>query len=707
MINNILIQRLGLFSEATILILADVTVKSIILLVIGYILVSLYKASAAQRHFVWLAILISMPILPFLSQYEPSQQVKTLQKIVNVTITPTKTPAPPVIKTTPAPTNTASINGHAARAEIVNLKTLGTPSRVPLAISIKLFHRVYNFLVGMTALSLCIVWIIIAVVKFLSILSGLIRLKMLRTYHLSPVSGELYEKVSRISEEWNCRRSIQFYIANTQSRIAVPLTWGMTNCVVVLPNNAETWPFEQLHAAVSHEIAHIERGDWRSYIIASVIASIFWFNPVVWILTRWIRQESEHAADDAVINHGIKPSDYANHLLEIACLIQYTRQPIFGRTVAMVSKPKIKSRLETILKKGINRAGLNSRGRLTAATTVVFILIALSTIRFTTRALSSPWIEQKAIFAQNTSTLIIANNSHVTLPDGTIIRLAGVTDTQQKTKWWAADGHYLSKQLMPSQLTFDSLPPDAQGRAFAIDMIYDPMKEPIINYAGKPQYAWIYNPDKKVPTLLHKKPISTWWFDPYGHIKSLNHMVHNESKVSDKIQCKEVFAYCASKKTEHVNLYYGIATGPWTISITCKKTQGKVAINSPSGKVLFSLDTNPHHLSPDKAMQGNAIVMVSDYFRAPSPSQAENPQQVEMNNSGNLERMILGLDKSGKVVAELPAFPFPTVDDQQVPKIMQNTHISNVLLKRIASFQLLARPYKWVEFPNVSINPIR
>ena len=50
-----------------------------------------------------------------------------------------------------------------------------------------------------------------------------------------------------------------------------------------------------------------------------IVRAIHWFNPLVWWAAWKIQVERERACDDLVINSGIEATDYAEHLLRIAC----------------------------------------------------------------------------------------------------------------------------------------------------------------------------------------------------------------------------------------------------------------------------------------------------------------------------------------------------------------------------------------------------
>jgi beta-lactamase regulating signal transducer with metallopeptidase domain len=100
--------------------------------------------------------------------------------------------------------------------------------------------------------------------------------------------------------------------------VASPLTWGAFRPVVLLPDDAESWPAERQRVVLAHELAHAVRGDYLSQLIACAACAVYWFHPLVWVAARKLRVESERACDDHVLVRGISGVDYAAHLLDVA-----------------------------------------------------------------------------------------------------------------------------------------------------------------------------------------------------------------------------------------------------------------------------------------------------------------------------------------------------------------------------------------------------
>lgn len=114
--------------------------------------------------------------------------------------------------------------------------------------------------------------------------------------------------------------------------------------VIVLPNAARTWSEARLHAVVLHERSHIRRRDGLALLVAQLVCALYWFQPLAWWALRALRRECELAADEDVIASGVRPSDYAEHLLAVA---RNVALPAIG--IAMAARPSELARRVTVL----------------------------------------------------------------------------------------------------------------------------------------------------------------------------------------------------------------------------------------------------------------------------------------------------------------------------------------------------------------------
>jgi TonB family protein len=172
-------------------------------------------------------------------------------------------------------------------------------------------------------------------------------------------------------------RASQPEFANVRStgRVGTPLTWGLLRPVILLPKYALDWPSEKRDWAIRHEQAHIARRDWFWQVFAQFMTCLFWFHPLVWVAASRLRDEAEHAADDAVLAAGADAPDYAAQLVEVARQLQ-SQTALAG--VSMVRTPVLENRVTSILNSGLKRRPAGRAARWAIAAAALGLLLPLA-----------------------------------------------------------------------------------------------------------------------------------------------------------------------------------------------------------------------------------------------------------------------------------------------------------------------------------------
>ncbi len=140
------------------------------------------------------------------------------------------------------------------------------------------------------------------------LLVGLARLAAIAASARPVGSGRCADLAQEVASEYGLRRPVRLLYGDHP---ALLVTWGLARPTVILPEAARTWPDDRLRVVLCHELAHIRRGDWGTQLAAELLRAAYWFNPFAWIACRRLRQESEQACDDAVLNAGVAGPAYA------------------------------------------------------------------------------------------------------------------------------------------------------------------------------------------------------------------------------------------------------------------------------------------------------------------------------------------------------------------------------------------------------------
>jgi beta-lactamase regulating signal transducer with metallopeptidase domain len=155
-------------------------------------------------------------------------------------------------------------------------------------------------------------------------------------------------------------------------RDASPHVAGLFRSVVMLPPAARTWTAEARHAALVHELMHIRRRDRLTLAVAQLACAINWFNPLIWHAAAALTRERERACDDEVLRLGVKPSAYAQLLLDLA----QKRQAWAPATALSMARPSaIEGRLLLILGSSSRTARGSTRWLVTATLAIVAVTI--------------------------------------------------------------------------------------------------------------------------------------------------------------------------------------------------------------------------------------------------------------------------------------------------------------------------------------------
>jgi beta-lactamase regulating signal transducer with metallopeptidase domain len=162
----------------------------------------------------------------------------------------------------------------------------------------------------------------------------------------------------------------------TSSHPSLLVTWGCRQPKVLVPESARAWDECRIRLVVQHELAHIRRCDWIVQLAAELLRCVYWFNPLVWMACRRLRQESEQACDDAVIRGGVVGTDYATHLVDIARSLVPQRQWAGAPGIARASS--LEKRVNAMLNVTTNRRPLSSAPRIVVLVAALAVTVPLA-----------------------------------------------------------------------------------------------------------------------------------------------------------------------------------------------------------------------------------------------------------------------------------------------------------------------------------------
>ncbi len=141
-----------------------------------------------------------------------------------------------------------------------------------------------------------------------------------------------------------------------------PCLVGLFKPVVLLPEGELDL---LLRDALIHELAHLRRRDCHWNLLRQMATALFFFQPLLWRLSRRIEATAEEVCDDYVIKYGGNRQEYAHQLVDIA---ELRTAPIAAAGVGIVS-------LRSMLAKRVTRIMDTSRALSTRVGNLLLVLV--------------------------------------------------------------------------------------------------------------------------------------------------------------------------------------------------------------------------------------------------------------------------------------------------------------------------------------------
>jgi TonB family protein len=323
--------------------LLNAALKVSLIVIVGFAAAALLRRrSAALRHWVLAAAIVCAAAAPMLGLVVPAWQV----------------PATPW-----------SSGAHAIDpSEWITLRE-GTAAASPSATVPR--ERV-ALVAGHVQISrvLGVLWLLGAGVSVLLLAIGLARLSWLASRAQPIEGGRWADTAASVSGAFALVRPVRLLQSEHPTLL---VTWGFLRPAVILPAPARDWPDARVRVVLCHELAHIRRGDWPVQLLAELLRAVYWFNPLLWIACRRVRQESEHACDDAVLRLGVDGPDYASHLLDVARSFSAHRH-LWSPALAIARPSSLERRVRAMLNAHLDRNPITR----TACVLAIAVLLAVT-----------------------------------------------------------------------------------------------------------------------------------------------------------------------------------------------------------------------------------------------------------------------------------------------------------------------------------------
>ena len=132
----------------------------------------------------------------------------------------------------------------------------------------------------------------------------------------------------------------------SNDEIASPMVCGMLNPRIYLPTKMDFRDTMLLRHVLAHETMHIRRKDNWIKCVMLIVLCLNWFNPLIWLMSKYLASDLEAACDAAVIRQFDEEGkkDYAYSLLAMA--VSGSRTSLL---YSAFSKTEVEKRMKNIL----------------------------------------------------------------------------------------------------------------------------------------------------------------------------------------------------------------------------------------------------------------------------------------------------------------------------------------------------------------------
>ena len=325
---------------------------------------ALRKGAAATRHVLWTATFALLLGLPIATAWLPAWELPVLP------FTAEGPSATVVVQGLGASTGAASLAPEPSTGPVVRRREGATAAGAPGSRSAR--PRAGAALgpgadvkvgsatgTGPGPISLALLlWAVGSAAAIVSVTLGTLRFRAL-VRDADVVRNPVWQRqLARLRLRLGIDREVRLLVSSTAH---TPMTGGWGRPLIVLPISSTTWTPERREVVLVHELVHVRRHDALRQLLGHAALALYWFHPLSWIASRHAAVSREQACDEAVLELGTRPSEYAGHLLALAEGMHL--EPALA-SLPMIQPSQLERRIMSILAPRRPRASAPATGAL-------------------------------------------------------------------------------------------------------------------------------------------------------------------------------------------------------------------------------------------------------------------------------------------------------------------------------------------------------
>ena len=352
----------------------DLLVRALVLLSAAWAAAfALRRQAASVRATAWTAAMAALVAMPILGAMAPA---------LRVPVRTTTSPAPRAVAPAAAESAIAIPSAPPAIAASVTMDSSSFPAAdAPIAAATRTASSSIDW--ADVALTL---WLGVALA--LVIRTAALYRTLRRDLANAPSAGldaDWTAIVGSTARDLGVTRSIGIRMTDV---VAVPAVMGILKPTLLLPPDANDWTVDRRRAVALHELAHVARWDPLSHLVSQIACAFYWCVPLVWLGARRAAALRERASDDVVLRHGVRPSSYAESLLDLVRSVDAA--DVESAALAMASRSRLRERVDAILDPVARRDRLSKRAAVAVAMTAIVGVTSIALVQPTTRQLLIP-----------------------------------------------------------------------------------------------------------------------------------------------------------------------------------------------------------------------------------------------------------------------------------------------------------------------------
>ncbi len=336
---------------------------TVILAVAAILTYRLKTSSAALRYVIWGAAFFMLIVLPIVTYTVPQWTVLEIDGPA-VTV--------PVYSGSEHSGVLGSEQAGGTKSAASESDAVGT---VPARAYRPAFRDTKAVLSVLFIIGLFSIWALVAAVLIFRFIKQLLEVSGITKRAILVERGGISGEIRNLIASLDVRRRVRVFLSE---EVSMPFAWGAFNPVIILPIDAGEWPEDRIRSVVTHELAHIARGDYLMQVVIEMVRAFYWPNPIVWFAARRCVMERERACDDFALRYGTLSVDYASHLLHIARTQIERGIPV--PAVTMAGEPGLKERINYVMDEKMNRSPMRKGMMMITAALLVLLVLPLGTM---------------------------------------------------------------------------------------------------------------------------------------------------------------------------------------------------------------------------------------------------------------------------------------------------------------------------------------